>query len=350
MCETTSLITNIQQKAVKGSLLPKISGDMGHALDTLAQLRKSDLKTLKKRAKAKFLSNSLVFKLVDVDSELKSSYWNTFHCSKVLAQEGQKITSTYCNNRWCMVCNRIRTAKLINGYYPVLQELNNKQFVTLTIPNCKGEVLQSSIEEMIKNFRRIKDLARKYKLPIIGIRKLECTWNCHRNDFHPHFHLVIEGEEASRFVVKEWLKRYTGANIKAQDIRPATENSLLELFKYFTKLFPSKSKSKKGEFVTAEALDLMFRAMKGRRVFQPFGIKKVKEINEDIDNLASQIIEDIENDFSYWIWQDDIADWERTTDNKGLTGYFPSDADLSISGSITSCHSSMQNVPFCKKM
>lgn len=343
-------ITNIRQFSENSSLNGELVGGIGAGLDTLAQLRKTNLDTLKKRARAKFLSNALVFKLVDVDSELKSSYWNTYHCSKVLQQEGQKITSTYCNNRWCMVCNRIRTAKLINGYYPVLQEIPNKQFVTLTIPNCKGENLASTIDGMIKNFRRIKDIARKKKLSIIGIRKLECTWNCFRDDFHPHFHLVISGIDAAKFLVSEWLKKYPTATVEAQDIREATESSLIELFKYFTKLFPSPKKDGKKRFVTGEALDTMFRAMKSRRVFQPFGIKKIKEIKEDIDKLASQIIEDIENDFSYWLWQDDTSDWERTTDHQGLTGYFPSNADLQISGSVTSCNEEINIVPITNKL
>ena len=90
-------------------------------LDTLAQLRTETPSkppvTLVKRAKAKFLTNGLSFPLIDLNSPLKKSYWLTWHCTSVLLQEGQKITSRYCNNRWCIVCNRIRTAKLINGYF-----------------------------------------------------------------------------------------------------------------------------------------------------------------------------------------------------------------------------------------
>ena len=89
-------------------------------IDTLVQLytdpQTKPLQTLTRRAKAKFLSNAINFPLIDLKSPLKKSYWQTWHCTSVLLQEGQKITSQYCNNRWCIVCNRIRTAKMINKY------------------------------------------------------------------------------------------------------------------------------------------------------------------------------------------------------------------------------------------
>jgi hypothetical protein len=116
-------------------------------LDTLAQLVTDhplkSLETLTRRAKAKFITSGLIFPLIDLNSDLKKSYWLTWHCTSVLLQDGQKITSRYCNNRWCIVCNRIRTAKMIKNYYPVIKsEIQDGYFVTLTIPNVQGQRLK----------------------------------------------------------------------------------------------------------------------------------------------------------------------------------------------------------------
>jgi len=141
--------------SIKTTNLHKISPDCtcseknvsGLPLDTLAQLAKV---VLGKRARSKYISNAISLRLSDLQSDLRQSYFNTYHCSDVLVQSGQKITSKYCNNRWCLTCNRIRTAKLIIGYRKPLSELIDPQFVTLTIPNVTGDQLVDAISEMLK--------------------------------------------------------------------------------------------------------------------------------------------------------------------------------------------------------
>mgnify|MGYP006936220685 CR=1 FL=1 len=78
------------------------------SLDTLAQLtpslKNSGLEKLTKRAKAKHLTNAYTQRLALLNSPLKKSYNNTFYgCCTSLIQQEDKITSKYCNNRWCIV-------------------------------------------------------------------------------------------------------------------------------------------------------------------------------------------------------------------------------------------------------
>jgi len=290
-------------------------------LDTLAQLvtdpPTKPLQTLTRRAKAKFLSNAINFPLIDLDSPLKKSYWRTWHCTNVLLQEGQKITSQYCNNRWCIVCNRIRTAKMINKYHPVIMdEIQDRQFVTLTFPNVKGEILSKSIEDMILNFQRIKHkMYVRDQVKIKGIRKLEVTYNPIRKDFHPHFHLVIEGKDQAELLLNEWLIRYPNAERHAQDVRPADSDSVIELLKYTAKLV-NKNDYKRLEGgrieigIHAKALDTIFQALYRKRTYQGFGIKA--RLNEDISELESEVYEDILSDIDVWTWDQDNSDWIST--------------------------------------
>ena len=73
------------------------------------------------------------------------------YCAEtIMTDEIGKVTTTYCKNRWCQTCNRIRTARLINGYLPQIKELFQPVFVTVTLPTVGGKELKPRIEEMEK--------------------------------------------------------------------------------------------------------------------------------------------------------------------------------------------------------
>ena len=293
------------------------------SLDKLAQLATSSnsdtysgqkLANLKKRARAKYMTNSYTVALASLKSPLQKSYNNTVYgCATTILQTQNKLTSTYCKNRWCLVCNRIRTAKLIRGYLPQLEKIEHKYFVTLTIPNVTGSELRGSIQEMIKKFQVINKSFADRNNKLVGIRKLECTYNPIRGDFHPHFHLLIQGEDNAKLLLNEWLKRFPKACIQGQDIRPADNSSVYELFKYFTKIISNKS-------VYIQPLDIIFQAMRNLRVYQPFGIKM---ISDEIEELQSEVYEDIIKCDKIWTWFE--QDWIDFETGEFLTGYVPDD-------------------------
>ena len=297
-------------------------------LDTLAQLgtdskiEPKDIGFLAKRARAKTYTSPLS---VSLDSELKKSYWNSYYCNYSLLQEGNKITGKYCNNRWCSVCNRIRTAKLILGYTKPLEQLSNKYFVTLTIPNCIADELPSVIDFMLKTCKTIQEFFKKrhqrksQDWQLVGIRKLECTYNTKTSTYHPHFHFLIDGSDAANALVEEWLKRVTGTSRFAQDVRKADKGAEVELFKYFTKMV---TKTEKGYLTFVRPLDVIFVAIQGLRVFQSLGLKK--DVSEDIDSIISEEINGLEERFVKWNWLSN--DWIDSSTGECLTGYIPSDA------------------------
>lgn len=297
------------------------------SLDKLAQLGTDITRDdLRKRARSKYFSSNLATRLAFVpDSHLTKSYWNTYHCASTIVQEGLTISSKYCNNRWCTTCNRIRTANLVNGYSEPLKELTDKHFVTLTVPNVPGDALKATIDDMNACFKAICETYKRRKQrgkqtwQIKGIKKIECTYNPIRKDFHPHFHVIVEGKECAENLVNDWLIRNPKSTLKAQDLRAADDKSVHELFKYFAKLVTKTGK----EHVThVKPLDTIFQAMWGLRVFQPIGIKK--DVTEDIEGIQKQNVVDIdyEEDIKFWRWE--YSDW---VDNNGeaMTGYLPSE-------------------------
>lgn len=286
------------------------------SLDTLAQLTTTDPESgkekLTKRQIAKAITLGQLYPLIDLNSPLKKSYWRTYHCNRIIVQDGFKYTTEYCNGRWCTVCNRIRMAKMINGYSVPLLKIHDLQFVTLTAPNVKGSDLKNEIATMYKKWRGINQNMRKtYKMNIQGLRKLECTYNPKTDTYNPHFHFLIGGQSEAEQLVKLWLDKNPKASIKAQNITKSRDGSIIELFKYAVKGVH------KGKFYP-QALDQIYQALYGKRTFQSFGISK--QIEEDLDGIKSEELTFKGFNNSIWQWSNECKDWVNS-DGELLTEY-----------------------------
>lgn len=280
---------------------------------------KNGKEILLKRAKSKYISYSLSSQLhfANPDSPLSKSYFGSLLCSSLLKQEGKKVTSTYCNQRWCTVCNRIRTAQLITGYLPELRKLKDPYFVTLTKKTVLADDLPASMKLMGKTWRQITDVARRKRINFKGIRKAECTIRP-GGFYHYHFHVIVDGIGNANWLINNWLKRLGGeVGTEGQNMKPANEKSLKELFKYFTKLTTKGSNGEK-EVFDLKRMDVIFCAMKNKRVFQPFG--GVRMVQEDIEKVRAEEYSDLEEETTLWKWYKN--DWVNE-DGECLTGYKP---------------------------
>jgi hypothetical protein len=277
-----------------------------------------------KRARVKYLTSALSLRLASLDdTPLVKSYWNSYYCSSILQKRGGKLTAKYCKNRWCLVCSRIRTAQLIKQYLPLMRDWQEKQFVTLTVPNCSGVDLVDTIEQMKAVFNRIREQIKKQHqrgqrdAPLVALRKLECTFSPRRRDFHPHFHLIVRDLATANELRTLWLQFFPFASWDAQDVKPANDASVLELFKYFTKLVTSKEKE--GRIISVGPLDTIFQAITGQRTFQAFNVTTTKEAtDEEANELADQL--EIE---SIYEWDQAATDWVDKSTGELLTGYVP---------------------------
>ena len=292
--------------------------------NTLAQLTHecdNPEENLLKKAKRKAITVFLSGKLIELNNENLQAYRNMYYCNAVLEQSGQELKSSYCKNRFCLVCNSIKTANLINGYLPELKKMQSPQFMTLTIKAVKANKLKSAINQMQRDFRRINQTLTKYhKIHIQAIRKLECNYNPEKETFNPHYHLVIDIKKNAEIVRNMWLKLNPRSNLKGQDIRPADHNSMIELFKY-----ASKTVGKNG-ILNPGALDTIYSAFKRKRIIQPIGIRK--EVNEDKREKITY--PNLMPDNAVWKWQEDNFDWVNEQTGECLTGYTPKNGIKSL--------------------
>jgi hypothetical protein len=315
--------------------------EAGAVLDTTAQLQQSAEKTLQNRARSKYLTDAIVRGLMGLGERtpLRFAYASTVRCAAELVQEGVKVQGKYCRQRWCLVCNRIRTRKLIGAYLPEMATWTAPHFVTLTIPNVQGHELHGVVREMLAAVRPIARAIRHTDgLELKAVRKLETTYNTGRRDYHPHLHLIVNSREAADALVRRWLKVFPAAAGKAQDVRPCTGlNAMRELFKYFTKLVVM---GLDGERTAPHplVLDTIFKSVKGLRTFQPMGFVSRVKVSADDEalELDAGTVSPIKPDSRgriRWQWIGD--DWMDYGSGELLSGFTPNDGMRELVKRIT---------------
>lgn len=270
---------------------------------------------LQKRAFRKKYSVPLHVNLAELRNEREQYYRNSIYCAERIEQgvDG-RLRTHYCNGRLCPICQAIRTAKGINKYLPSIQSFSEPYFLTLTRRTVEGEHLRPTIRQMKEEFSLINDLARKQN-KVHGLRKIEVTYNGETGFFHPHFHMILDGEEVASFVLKEWLKRNRfSAHRDAQELRaiePGDNDETRILFGYITKLVTEVEEEKIP--VPSEALDLIVWALFNGRTLQPYGsliqskgdtervdIDTVAYVSPEASTIGTSII---------WGWEQQLATW-----------------------------------------
>jgi hypothetical protein len=159
---------------------------------------------------------------------------------------------------------------------------NDWYFVTLTIVNMAKDHLRPSVKDMNKTLRSIFDSGNKKnrrktgKAFYHGIRAVESTHNEQADTYHPHFHLLVHGEEQANTLHDQWLAKYPSSSIKGQDVKKVTpedfDRQLREIFKYSIKGADANT--------PLEAVHVMVQAFTGLRSIQPFGSVKAKKLDQ----------------------------------------------------------------------
>lgn len=291
-------------------------------------------KALKGRAKRKLVTVKQIYKLIDVankkeDFKRVKSYWNTFYCQKKIYSSDGKYYGRYCKNRFCTLCCSIRKADIINRYLPVINTWKEPQFVTLTAKSLKKTNLAKRFDDLNRGLQIIiaryrKRAQRGEGTKLVGIKSLESNFNPVTRTYNPHIHLIVQTKEMAEIIVAEWLKLCTSkfAKRQAQKIIPVTdrEKFLKEIVKYSSKIFTepdvmSKGKNKNDSQIYAAALDNIFAALKGRRIFDRFGFNLPKNERQTNTKVLTR--------FEEWDFDPKQFDWIEKMTVDGFTGFEP---------------------------
>lgn len=267
----------------------------------------SSIARIQKRARSKHFTNEYTLALVDTKSRLTDQYWKTYWCGDEIRETSDgRFLSKFCEKRWCTTCNRIRTARLLNTYMPLVNQWNEPTLTTLTRKNIPLEQLNSEVGNLVKLFQKCKDnLRRTYKIKLKGTRNMETTFNPKTKEFNVHFHCIIEGKQNAETLVKLWVKTSNKdghrAELQAQDTRSIGKDAkdLIEAFKYSNKIVNTVTvNGKKERRIYAYAFDAINQAMLRRRAFQTFGFTKadsaeVEKAMQELDETINKRLEAI---------------------------------------------------------
>ncbi|MDT0972751.1 protein rep, partial [Staphylococcus pseudintermedius] len=144
-------------------------------------------------------------------------------------------------------------------------------FLTLTTPNVSKNKLENEIKHYNQSFRRLSNRT-KFKKVVKGyVRKLEITYNKERDDYNPHFHVLIAVNKSyfkdtkSYISQKEWLNLWrdvTGmpeiTQVHVEKVKANNDKELYEMAKYSGKDSDYLSNQK--------VFDAYYRSLKGKQV------------------------------------------------------------------------------------
>ena len=213
--------------------------------------------------------------------------------------EKQKLhKSNLCKNRFCPVCAWRKARKDALGLSLMMQYIKQKEdkqfiFLTLTTPNVTVEHLEDEIKNYNESFRRLSNRKHFKSIAKGYVRKLEITYNKKRDDYNPHFHVLIAVNKSyftdKRYYIsqKEWLNLWrdvTGIDeitqVHVQKIKQNNNKELYEMAKY--------SGKDSDYLVNQKVFDTFYKSLKGKQILVQSGLfkearKKLK--NGDLDYL-----------------------------------------------------------------
>lgn len=227
------------------------------------------------------------------------------------------IHSNPCKHRFCPICawrKARKDAMKISIMMEAIKVEEKKEFLflTLTTPNIKADMVRSEIDRFNKAFNKLFK-RRKIERPIKGyIRKLEMTYNKERDDYNPHFHVLLCVNKSyftdKRYYIpqKEWLEMWrevtdlpeiTQVHIqKVQLIKGG--NAVAEIAKYSAKDY---------EMATSQdVFDVFYSALKGRQLIVYGGLLKEYALKYEKGELDKYKGED-KNEYFYKL----IASWNK---------------------------------------
>lgn len=233
--------------------------------------------------------------------------------------EKKLINATFCKDRMCPACQKRRSLtifhQLINICGAIVEDMPNSRFLflTLTVPNVKFIDLDATIKHLMASFKRLTNRAIFKKLIKGFFRALEITYNKERDDYHPHFHILLcvnSNYFTKNYITQgQWLEMWQQATknpyITQVDIRVVKENkkrksdaiasASAEVGKYATKPSDYLKKGVGGLYIADfKVVNELMLILKNKRLVAYGGILKeyfnklnCSDVNDDDVDLVN---------------------------------------------------------------
>nr|WNL64402.1 Protein rep [Brochothrix thermosphacta] len=189
-----------------------------------------------------------------------------------------------CKNRFCPICawkKARKDALALSVMMAYLKQEEKKEFIflTLTAPNVSAEELNEEIKHYNHSFKKLME-RKEVKSIVKGYaRKLEITYNEERDDYHPHFHVLIAVNKSyftdtKQYISRDrWLelwqqvtKNPSITQVDVRKVRNGRDDKVYEIAKY---------SAKDSDYLqNQKVFETFYKALKGKRLIVFSGLFK----------------------------------------------------------------------------
>lgn len=206
-----------------------------------------------------------------------------------------------CKNRFCPICawkKARKDALALSVMMAYLKQEEKKEFIflTLTAPNVPAEELNDEIKHYNHSFKKLMERKEVRSIVKGYARKLEITYNEERDDYHPHFHVLIAVNK-SYFTDKDyyisrdrWLELWKQVTknplitqVDVRKVRNGRDEKVYEIAKYSAK--------DSDYLINQDVFEVFYNALKGKRLIVFSGLFKeamTKFKNGELDDYKEK--------------------------------------------------------------
>ena len=200
------------------------------------------------------------------------------------SMENKKLhKANFCKNRFCPLCAWRQTKKDALKISIVMEYIKKELdldfiFLTLTAPNVNAENLNDEIKKYNKSFQKLVKRKEFLKISKGYARKLEITYNQERNDYHPHFHVIVVVNKSyfksrdyinKKKFLKLWQECMNDNSITQVDVKKidtTDKKAISEIAKYGAK--------DSDYLYSQDVFDVFYKALKGKQLITYSGAFK----------------------------------------------------------------------------
>jgi hypothetical protein len=194
-----------------------------------------------------------------------------------------KVLTNHCHSRWCVPCARDRAATISANLKHYLGNRRHR-LVTLTLKHS-DQPLSDQLDKIYDCFRRLRTVRVWREHVSGGCAVLEVKHAYHRNEWHPHLHVIIEGTYLPHAELKAaWWKITRDSYIVDIRFLPTTDAVTRYITKYVTKPVPSNLVNR------TTALVELVRALRHRRLVLTFGTWRGFRLTKPLDAITWQTL------------------------------------------------------------
>jgi len=174
------------------------------------------------------------------------------------------VSRALCRSRVCPTCGRIRSEQLRRDILPLIQQMDCCRMLTLTMRSSAAP-LQEQLADLRAAWRRLRRSKQARRALRSGVYVIEITYNWERDQWHPHMHVLFDGQYwDQKSASAAWEAASGGSSIVDIRMVHARTAAANYMAKYVSKCHtPTRCPAKRfGEWS---------RAVHGLRLVQTFG-------------------------------------------------------------------------------